>query len=239
MINSLWLTGGQLIAYACGAGLNKVHNGWRILVGLSLIPTVVQFTCFSFLPDTPRFYVIKGNYKKAAEVLQKSYINAPQELIDQKIRELSDLNEAIPGKTPVHKFFNTVKELHTVPCNFRALVIGCASVSYTHLDVYKRQHIICSFENGRNWSFVTGEEILSTHRSSDPANEIHLTPTLHPLKYFHQHKKMVVYSNNADKVDSGVVRILEMVLFDVPIVELRLYLDNLTTKLVDYNFLTP
>ncbi|QEU59805.1 Itr1/Itr2 [Kluyveromyces lactis] len=125
VINSLWLTGGQLIAYACGAGLNKVHNGWRILVGLSLIPTVVQFTCFSFLPDTPRFYVIKGNYKKAAEVLQKSYINAPQELIDQKIRELSDLNEAIPGKTPVHKFFNTVKELHTVPCNFRALVIGC------------------------------------------------------------------------------------------------------------------
>lgn len=83
VINSLWLTGGQLIAYACGAGLNKVHNGWRILVGLSLIPTVVQFTCFSFLPDTPRFYVIKGNYKKAAEVLQKSYINAPQELIDQ------------------------------------------------------------------------------------------------------------------------------------------------------------
>ncbi|CDO95390.1 unnamed protein product [Kluyveromyces dobzhanskii CBS 2104] len=126
VVNSLWLTGGQLIAYGCGAGLNKVHNGWRILVGLSLIPTVVQFTCFAFLPDTPRFYVMKGEYEKAACVLQKSYINAPSDLIEQKIRELTQLNEAIPGKNPVHKLFNTVKELHTVPSNFRALVIGCA-----------------------------------------------------------------------------------------------------------------
>ena len=46
VINSLCLTGGQLIAYGCGAGLDHVHNGWRILVGLSLIPTFTQFVCF-------------------------------------------------------------------------------------------------------------------------------------------------------------------------------------------------
>lgn len=126
VINSLWLTGGQLIAYGCGAGLDKIHNGWRILVGISMVPTVIQFTCFAFLPDTPRFYVMKGNYTKAAEVLQKSYVSAPPELIEQKIRELTELNESIPGRTPVHKFVNTVKELHVVPSNFRALVIGCA-----------------------------------------------------------------------------------------------------------------
>ncbi|SCU81466.1 LAMI_0B06370g1_1 [Lachancea mirantina] len=126
VINSLWLTGGQLIAYGCGAGLDKVHNGWRILVGLSLIPTVTQFVCFLFLPDTPRYYVMKGELEKAAHVLGKSYQDAPSDLIDQKIHELSVLNKTIPGDTVWARVWNTVVKIHTVPANFRALIIGCA-----------------------------------------------------------------------------------------------------------------
>lgn len=125
VINSLWLTGGQLIAYGCGAGLVHVHNGWRILVGLSLVPTVIQFTCFFFLPDTPRYYVMKGKLDKAAQVLRKSYIDASDELIDQKIRELVELNDSVPGKRVSTKVWNMVKELHTKPANLRALIIGC------------------------------------------------------------------------------------------------------------------
>lgn len=125
VINSLWLTGGQLIAYGCGAGLNHVHNGWRILVGLSLIPTVIQFTCFLFLPDTPRYYVMKGNLDKASEVLRKSYKNASDELIAQKVKELVELNNSIPGKTVPRKVWNMLRELHTKPANLRALIIGC------------------------------------------------------------------------------------------------------------------
>lgn len=125
VINSLWLTGGQLIAYGCGAGLNHVKNGWRILVGLSLIPTVLQFSFFCFLPDTPRYYVMKGDLKRAKMVLKRSYVNTEDEIIDQKVEELSSLNQSIPGKNPITKFWNMVKELHTVPSNFRALIIGC------------------------------------------------------------------------------------------------------------------
>ncbi|SCU79066.1 LANO_0A04940g1_1 [Lachancea nothofagi CBS 11611] len=126
VINSLCLTGGQLIAYGCGAGLDKVHNGWRILVGLSLIPTCVQFGCFCFLPDTPRYYVMKGQLDKAAKVLAKSYNNAPEELIQQKIIELNTLNRVIPGNSVGKRVINTIKEIHTVPSNFRALILGCA-----------------------------------------------------------------------------------------------------------------
>ncbi|CAI4936559.1 AVN_HP_G0073470.mRNA.1.CDS.1 [Saccharomyces cerevisiae] len=125
VINSLWLTGGQLIAYGCGAGLNHVKNGWRILVGLSLIPTVLQFSFFCFLPDTPRYYVMKGDLKRAKMVLKRSYVNTEDEIIDQKVEELSSLNQSIPGKNPITKFWNMVKELYTVPSYFRALIIGC------------------------------------------------------------------------------------------------------------------
>lgn len=125
VINSLWLTGGQLIAYGCGAGLIHVKEGWRILVGLSLIPTVLQFSLFFFLPDTPRYYVMKGDYEKAKNVLRKSYRDASEEIIEQKVHELAALNKAIPGKNRAARIWNTIKELHTVPSNFRALIIAC------------------------------------------------------------------------------------------------------------------
>lgn len=125
VINSLWLTGGQLIAYGCGAGLNHVHNGWRILVGLSLIPTVLQFSFFFFLPDTPRYYVMKNEIEKAKAVLKKSYTDAPDEIIERKVNELIELNQSIPGKNQPERIWNTIKELHTVPSNFRALIIAC------------------------------------------------------------------------------------------------------------------
>ncbi|CCD22865.1 myo-inositol transporter ITR1 NDAI_0A07110 [Naumovozyma dairenensis CBS 421] len=125
VINSLWLTGGQLIAYGCGAGLNKVHNGWRILVGLSLIPTVIQFTFFCFLPDTPRYYVMKGNLEMAKKVLRRSYVDTSDEIIEKKVEELAMLNQSIPGKNAGVRVWNTVKELHTNPANFRALIIAC------------------------------------------------------------------------------------------------------------------
>ncbi|EDO16287.1 hypothetical protein Kpol_1053p24 [Vanderwaltozyma polyspora DSM 70294] len=125
VINSLWLTGGQLIAYGCGAGLSHVNNGWRILVGLSLIPTVIQFSCFLFLPDTPRFYVMKGQLEKANKVLHKSYVDTPDEVINEKIAELQALNHSIPGKNQFEKVSNAFIQLHTVPSNFRALLIAC------------------------------------------------------------------------------------------------------------------
>lgn len=125
VINSLWLTGGQLIAYGCGAGLTHVNNGWRILVGLSLIPTCIQFAFFVFLPDTPRFYLMKGKLKEASNVLQRSYPGASEELIEMKMKELVQLNDSIPGKNIVHKVWNVTKELHKKPANLRALIIGC------------------------------------------------------------------------------------------------------------------
>ena len=126
VINSLWLTGGQLIAYGVGAGLQYVNNGWRIMVGLSMLPAVIQFGMFITLPDTPRYYCMKNDAESAKKVLKKSYVNATDEIIDVKIKNLIELNNSIHGKTIWHKILNTIKELHTVPSNFRALIIACA-----------------------------------------------------------------------------------------------------------------
>lgn len=124
VINCLGITGGQLIAYAIGAGLDKVHNGWRIVVGLSMIPPAVQFIGFIFLPDTPRFMIMKNKTDEAIAVLKKTHPHASHESILAKVMELQSEDNEIPG-SPLQKWWTAVKELHTIPSNFRALFLSC------------------------------------------------------------------------------------------------------------------
>jgi SP family myo-inositol transporter-like MFS transporter 13 len=128
IINCLAITGGQLIAYAIGAGLNHVHNGWRILVGLSMIPPTIQFVAFIFLPDTPRFLIMKNKLDKAENVLKRTYPNSSIEHIKLKILDLQQEQEDgfYNCKNPIKKWWKTVVELHTIPSNFRALFLSCA-----------------------------------------------------------------------------------------------------------------
>lgn len=125
VFNVLAITGGQLIAYGVGAGLTHVNNGWRILVGLSIIPPVIQLVTFFFLPDTPRFLIMKGRYDEAAGVLKRTYKNADDELILMKVEELRSLNQEIDGKNALAKTWNAVRAVHSVPSNLRALIIAC------------------------------------------------------------------------------------------------------------------
>lgn len=126
VLNVLGITGGQLIAYAIGAGLDSVHNGWRIVVGISIIPPVIQFASFLFLPDTPRFLVMKGKFDLAAKVINRIYNGATPELVEEKIRELQIANSEIPGRSVLQRYKYSLIKIHTVPSNFRALFLACA-----------------------------------------------------------------------------------------------------------------
>lgn len=126
VINCLCITGGQLIAYAIGAGLDSVHNGWRIVVGISIIPPAIQFISFLFLPDTPRFLVMKNRPQEAAKAISRIYTNATPELVEEKIREIQEANAEIPGKNAVQRYRYAWLRIHTTASNFRALFIACA-----------------------------------------------------------------------------------------------------------------
>lgn len=122
VINVLAITGGQLIAYGVGAGLATVKNGWRILVGLSLVPSVIQMVMFVFMPETPRFLVRRGRVDDARRVLQRTYKQTTDQELDSKMH---DLNASLSMSGSYKNPWKTLVELHRVPSNFRALVITC------------------------------------------------------------------------------------------------------------------
>lgn len=129
VINVLAITGGQLIAYAISAGLFHVNNGWRILVGLSMIPAALQMILFIFMPETPRYLIRRGRYDEARRVLSRTYQDSSSVELESKIEELIKFNAVEAGESGNGNWFKKFSakwvEAHFVPSNLRAVIITC------------------------------------------------------------------------------------------------------------------
>ncbi|KAK9470333.1 uncharacterized protein V1510DRAFT_423317 [Dipodascopsis tothii] len=130
ILNVLAITSGQVIAYAIGAGLHGLDNGWRILVGLGIIPAIGQMIMFVFMPETPRYLILKNRTEDAKRSLRWIYCdrkgNIDNHLVENKIKVLEMHNtEEHPEWGVVKRFLDALRELYTVPSNFRGLIIAC------------------------------------------------------------------------------------------------------------------
>lgn len=125
-INCLAITGGQLIAYAIGAVFSNLHNGWRIIVGISFVPSFIQLISMFFLSDTPRYLIMKDKYIEASDILKQIYPNASDNLIHMNIEELQIINNLCDDdKSILTKFKTALKELFSKNSNKRSLIIAC------------------------------------------------------------------------------------------------------------------
>lgn len=124
---SIIRTGAQLISYGIGAGLEHVHNGWRILVGIAMIPPFLQMFLIWPLPDSPRYLVQRGKIEEARSALRKTHAGTTDAAIDHKVTELVEqTRELFPGVPYWKRAWLKLKILHEDPANFRGLIIVCA-----------------------------------------------------------------------------------------------------------------
>lgn len=70
-INTLMVTFGQFFAGMVDGVLDQYspRTGWRYMLGLAAVPSLIMFFGFLGLPESPRWLVGNGQLKKAAEVL--------------------------------------------------------------------------------------------------------------------------------------------------------------------------
>src|ERR671923_346760 len=72
-INELMIVSGQLLAFIVNAGLDHSFHGphiWRVMLGVAAIPAVLLFVGMLTLPDSPRWYALKGRLADARRVLE-------------------------------------------------------------------------------------------------------------------------------------------------------------------------
>ncbi|XP_028304642.1 proton myo-inositol cotransporter-like isoform X1 [Gouania willdenowi] len=128
-INSLFITGGQFIASVVDGAFSYLsHDGWRYMMGLSVVPAVLQFFGFLFLPESPRWLLQKGFSQEASRVLSRirgrSDVDEEFETIKASIDEEKDSG----GDGPV-----ILRILNHGPTR-RALIVGCGLQMFQQLS---------------------------------------------------------------------------------------------------------
>ena len=72
-INTLMITFGQFFAGMVDGFFDELlpEEGWRYMLGLAAVPSLIMFIGFLNLPESPRWLASKGKYKEATQVLRE------------------------------------------------------------------------------------------------------------------------------------------------------------------------
>lgn len=124
-INELMIVTGQMLAFATNALLDhlvKDPHVWRTMLGVAAVPAVALLIGMLALPDSPRWYGLKGRLPEARKVLGLS--RAPQEadaeyrLIEEHTAHMLRAHLLKTASTP----FSVIRD---VPWIRRVVLVGC------------------------------------------------------------------------------------------------------------------
>lgn len=142
-IQSLFITGGQVVAYVVGWLFSHRTGGWRWMVGLGVLPAVGQLFLLALMPKTPRWLVKAGKAEAARVVLQKVYGGLSQHEVNSAVTTvLDDIQLEVVEETKLQNvsdsstdspFLSAAKHLFSNPGNRRALTIACMLQSLQQL----------------------------------------------------------------------------------------------------------
>ncbi|XP_013068752.2 proton myo-inositol cotransporter-like [Biomphalaria glabrata] len=118
-VNTLFITGGQFIASVLDGGFSYIKpDGWRYMLGLAGVPSLIQFCGFFFLPESPRWLMRKGRESEAHTILQRLRGTSN---VDDELKEIKNTLqlESLNGDG------NTMLRILRTPAVRRALIVGC------------------------------------------------------------------------------------------------------------------
>ena len=119
-INELMIVTGQMLAFATNALLDHlIHDPhvWRIMLGVATVPAVALLLGMLVLPDSPRWYGLKGRMPEARAVLG---LSRPPAEADSEYRLIVEhTTHMLKAKTAP---FSVIRD---VPWIRRVLLIGC------------------------------------------------------------------------------------------------------------------
>jgi sugar porter (SP) family MFS transporter len=92
------IVGGILLSYFSNYGISQSveHEAWRWMLGVESIPAVIFFSLVLFIPDSPRWLVLKGRAVEALLILRK--VNSPN-----PEKELKEIEASIEKKAGIKR----------------------------------------------------------------------------------------------------------------------------------------
>lgn len=146
-VYSLFVTGGQVVAYVVGWGFAESDGGWRWMVGLGAVPAVVQGVLLCGMPETPRFLVKRGRVAEGRRVLDRVYgggegverlVTAVLRGVEKEVLEEEEEAGSVAKNdgswtSKLAHVNATFAQLVNVGANRRALIIACMLQAFQQL----------------------------------------------------------------------------------------------------------
>lgn len=97
--NQLAIAAGQFVAACVAGAFAEVNpNGWKWMLGLSAVPSMVQLVGFSLMPESPRWLVSQDRLEEAKKILFQI-----RKYEDNTLKEMEDIMAAVQAE---NKFSN-------------------------------------------------------------------------------------------------------------------------------------
>jgi SP family myo-inositol transporter-like MFS transporter 13 len=124
-IDMIFLGTGSVLAYAMDAAFEHVPHGWRYMVGIGAVPSILLGVFLFFCPESPRQLLYHNRREQCFDVVRKIYPNASEAQILDKVSSIEQgvtQAKALEDEVSVR---NALKNLFCIHANFRALVAAC------------------------------------------------------------------------------------------------------------------
>lgn len=123
-VNNLFITGGQFIAAVVDGILSPYKRiGWRLMLGLAAVPSIIMFFGCIILPESPRWLVSKGHIDQAYKVLCKLRGNSDVGAELRAMKEVCEEEAVLAEKSSCGG--NRVCQIVASPAMRKAILIGC------------------------------------------------------------------------------------------------------------------
>ncbi|KAM5540670.1 hypothetical protein V8D89_005701 [Ganoderma adspersum] len=134
VMNSVAITGGQVIAYGIGAAFSNTHSGWRWMIALGVVPAGLQCIFLFFLPESPRIMIRRQKFEAARATMAKIYSHATPEQVDLKVKALT---AAVKQSVEISDNTTLLQRIHLILFNGpnrRALIVACGLQAFAQLS---------------------------------------------------------------------------------------------------------
>ncbi|OQD86138.1 hypothetical protein PENANT_c008G01844 [Penicillium antarcticum] len=133
-LNNVSMTGRRVISYGLGAAFSSVPNGWRYMVGLGGVPSILLAVLLPLCPESPRQLVYHDKYEEAQAVLHRIFMTAtPEQVQDKTILIEAGVRES-RASTGNQTRWSILNQLHTNSAYFRALVCACGLMTISQMS---------------------------------------------------------------------------------------------------------
>lgn len=152
-VDMIFLGTGSVLAYAFAAAFANVAHGWRYMIGLGGIPSIILGVLLFWCPESPRQLMYHGRKEECEVVLRRIFPHGTDEHVANKMLSLEYGVSQAKALNEEYSLRKSLSSIFTVPANLRATIVACGLMAFQQFCGFNTLMYCKYFAMSRSESF--------------------------------------------------------------------------------------